>query len=276
MTNKSAIAMNTVLLSLLCAVPTLCASAQKASESPKAVVGDSSAEKTNSAASARPDPNSWPVHTFYLKNSDGVAMLNDDANILRNMVQSYGTVVYPLDSQNAIVVRANPSDIPKIETILSDIDHPIKTYRVTYTITEMDNDKRIGTQHFAMIMVSGQQTTLKQGSKVPTATLFANAVNAAGAAQASEQMVVTYLDIGMNFDAKLQDMGVDGRLKYEIRQSSLAPETSGVGPQDPIVRQTSLQGEATLAPGKPLMLGSIDIPGSTRRLDVEVLMEPLP
>jgi hypothetical protein len=37
-----------------------------------------------------------------------------------------------------------------------------------------------------------------------------------------------------------------------------------------------LKGESLLAPGKPLMLGSVDIPGSTSHLDVEVVMEPLP
>jgi hypothetical protein len=29
-------------------------------------------------------------------------------------------------------------------------------------------------------------------------------------------------------------------------------------------------------PGKPLVLGSMDIPGSTRHLDVEVVMEVVP
>ena len=56
-------------------------------------------------------------------------------------------------------------------------------------------------------------------------------------------------------------------------QSSIAEEKSGVGEQDPIVRQTVLEGSSILAPGKPLTLGSLDIPGSTRRLEVEVVLE---
>jgi hypothetical protein len=55
--------------------------------------------------------------------------------------------------------------------------------------------------------------------------------------------------------------------------TSIAEEKSGVGAQDPIVRQTVMEGTAFLAVGKPLILGSIDIPGSTRRLDIEVVME---
>jgi hypothetical protein len=46
-----------------------------------------------------------------------------------------------------------------------------------------------------------------------------------------------------------------------------------VGAQEPVVRQTVLEGTSFLTPGKPLVLGSLDIPGSARHLDVEVVME---
>jgi hypothetical protein len=84
---------------------------------------------------------------------------------------------------------------------------------------------------------------------------------------------MTYLDIGLNFDVSL-DESVNGvRLRSKVEQSSIAEQPSGIGPQDPIVRQTVLQGTSFLTEGKPLVLGSLDIPGSTRRMDVEVMME---
>jgi hypothetical protein len=43
-----------------------------------------------------------------------------------------------------------------------------------------------------------------------------------------------------------------------------------------VTRNTSLEGASSLTPGKPLMLGSLDIPGTTRRFDIQVLMEQLP
>ncbi|MEO8737178.1 MAG: hypothetical protein ABI380_11635, partial [Edaphobacter sp.] len=58
-------------------------------------------------------------------------------------------------------------------------------------------------------------------------------------------------------------------------QSSIAEQVSGVGSQDPIIRQTVLASTSFLTSDKPLVLGSLDIPGSTRRLDVEVVMEPV-
>jgi hypothetical protein len=63
------------------------------------------------------------------------------------------------------------------------------------------------------------------------------------------------------------------RNRSKVEQSSIAEEKSGVGAGDPIVRQTVIEGTAFLAVGKPLILGSIDISGSTRRLDIEVMME---
>jgi type II secretory pathway component GspD/PulD (secretin) len=255
MTSKSAIAINSLLLALLCAAPTLPASAQTAPSS-----------------SALPDPNSWPVHTFYLKNSDGQNTLNDDEGVLRNMFQTHGTEIHALDSQNAIVVRANPSDIATIETILNDIDVPKKTYRVTYTLTEMDGGKRVGTQHFATVMVSGQQTTLKQGSKVPVAT-----GTYSGGGSGPLQTQFTYVDVNIDIDGTLQEMGTTGMLRYSIDQANLAPDTAAIGgTQQAILRNTTLKGETILTPGKPLMLGSLDFPGSTRRVDIEALMEPLP
>ena len=81
----------------------------------------------------------------------------------------------------------------------------------------------------------------------------------------------------MNFSATLMEMGQNAMLKSSVDDTSVAPENSTIaGVQEPIVRQASLKGESLLAPGKPLMLGSVDIPGSTSHLDVEVVMEPLP
>ncbi len=220
---------------------------------------------------SKPDTSLWAERTFYLNNSDQTAQANEIVTAIRNMVPPE-TRVYLVPTQNAIAVRASAEDFTLIQRLLSDLDRPRKSYRLTYTVTEMDGGKRVGTQHFAMVMVSGQETKLKQGSKVPIAT---GSYNSGGNAAIGVQTQFTYLDVGMNFDATMQEMGTNGRLRFSVEQSSIALEASGVGPQNPIVRQTSLAGEATLSPSKPMMLGSVDIPASTRHLDIEVVMEPL-
>ena len=210
-------------------------------------------------------PNTTSVETFYLnvsQASDGAEIVSAVRNILRPDAK-----VYFVFSQKIIIVESTPDQLALAKKLLKDLDEARKTYRLTYTITELDSGKRIGIQHFTMIVVAGQRTTLKQGSKVPVTTGSFNA------GSASTQTQVTYLDIGMNFDATLDEFANGVRLQSKVEQSSVGEERSGLGLQDPVIRQTLLQSTSFLAAGKPLMLGSVDVPGSTRHLDIEVVME---
>ena len=109
---------------------------------------------------------------------------------------------------------------------------------------------------------------MKQGSKVPIATGSYNASGNTGA-----QTQFTYIDVGMNFDVNLDEFANGVRLRSKVEQLGVAEQSSGVGVQDPIIRQSLLEGTSFLTAGKPVVLGSIDIPGSTRHLDIEVVME---
>ena len=185
---------------------------------------------------------------------------------MRNTLPN-GATVYQSINQSAIIVRATPDDLARAQKIINDLDRLKKNYRLTYTVTEMDGSKQIGVQHYAMILSSGQQTSLKLGNKIPMVT------STGGSAQTQ----FTYIDLGMNFDATLTEMGENAMLKSSVDQTSVAPQSSDIGGvKEPIVRQASLKGESLLSPGKPVMLGSVDIPGSTSHLQIEVVMEYLP
>ena len=147
----------------------------------------------------------------------------------------------------------------------SPVQAALKTYRLTYTLTETDGGKRVGTQHLAMIVVSGRKTVLKQGNRVPLVT---GSVSTSG----GPQMQVQYLDIGLNIDASIEEANDVVKLNTAVEQSSIAEEKSGLGTQDPIVRQAKLEGTSILTAGKPLILGSMDT-STARRLDIEVVME---
>jgi type II secretory pathway component GspD/PulD (secretin) len=204
--------------------------------------------------------------TFYFNYATGQNDLNEIVTAIRNIGSPYAKI-YPVMGQKAVVVRVIPEDLAMIQKMLDELDRPKKVYRLTYTINEMDGGKRIGTQHFAMVLTSGQRTQMKQGSKVPVVT------GANNKDSGTMENVVSYLDIGMNFDATLEESANGVSLRTKVEQLSLAEEKSGVGVQDPVIRQTALEGTSFLVPGKPLVLGSVDIPGSTRHLDVEVVME---
>jgi type II secretory pathway component GspD/PulD (secretin) len=217
-----------------------------------------------------------PERTFYLKNASQVSEANEIQTALRNTLPS-DDKLFLIPNQNAIIVLARPEDVSLAEKLIAELDHPKKNYRLTYTLTELDGTKPVGTQHFSMVLVSGQETTLKQGSKIPVATGSYTAGGPNGENMSPVQTQFTYLDVGMNFDATLTAMGENAMLKSSVEDTSAAPERSEIaGVREPIVRQSTLKGESLLAPGKPLALGSMDIPGSTTHLQIEVLMDPLP
>jgi type II secretory pathway component GspD/PulD (secretin) len=110
---------------------------------------------------------------------------------------------------------------------------------------------------------------MKEGDKVPVATGSFSTDNA------TAQTQFTYLDVGMNFDATISSLANGVSLQSKVEQSSIGPTNTIAGVAEPVVRQSVVQVSSVVPLGKPLMLGSIDIPNSTRRLDIDVLVEQL-
>jgi type II secretory pathway component GspD/PulD (secretin) len=203
--------------------------------------------------------------TLYLTNLTQENDANSVVTDLRNMLPQAKLFYVP--SQGAISLRASAEDIALARTIIADLDKTKKVYRLMYTMTERDGAKTVGVQHFAIIVASGTKTTFKQGSRVPIATGTRNST--AG----GQDTDVTYIDVGQEIEATL-DSYLDGvRLRTRVVQSSVAEGEAGVGTPDPVIRQTTLEGTSTLAQGKALVLGSVDVPGSTRHQEVEVVSE---
>ncbi|MGD0443784.1 MAG: secretin N-terminal domain-containing protein [Edaphobacter sp.] len=244
------------------------------------LIGQSARAQTTEKPAATPvekpaiqqDPNGHvdtrPMQSFHLTNINSQNEANEVTVAVRNLLDP-NAKLYLVPSQNMIVMRGSTEQIAMAQKIINELDRPKKLYRLTYTITEIDGGKRVGVQHFSMVLTDGQRTVMKQGNKVPIVTGSYNNTSS----QAESQ--VTFIDVGMNFDATLDSYGGGARLKSKVEQLGMTEEKSGVGPQYPIIRQTALEGTALLAPGKPVVLGSLDVPGSTRHLDVDVMMEPV-
>jgi hypothetical protein len=211
------------------------------------------------AAEAKSSPEIY--QTLYLTNLTQENDANDLVKDLRTMLPTAKLMYVP--SQSAISIEASAEDIAVARKILSDLDKTKKIYRLTYTMTEKDGGKTIGVQRFSVVVASGSMSVLKQGSRIPVTT------NASSAGPNE----VTYLDLGQEIQASL-DGYLDGvRLRTKVVQSSVAEEKSSIGTGVPIIRQTTLEGTSTLIQGKSLVLGSLDVPGSTRQQDVEVVSE---
>lgn len=211
-------------------------------------------------------PVAQAYHTLYLSSptqlSDAVEIQTD----LRNMLPR--AKVYYVPSQNAISMLGTPDDFDLAQKILSGIDRARKIYRVTYMITETDNGQSVGTQRVTLNVVAGGTTDLKQGSRVPIVTETIDA----GTPNANTQ--VQYQDVGLNIRAALDGSSDHLILRTRVEQSSVADARPGVA-QNPVIRQTTLDGVSTLEQGKPVVLGSLDIPGSTRHMEIAVSSEPV-
>ncbi len=218
------------------------------------------------AAAQTPAPEAQGGQEIYQTlNLTNLAQPNDAeavASVLRNMLPK-AKILY-VASQGAIAMKGTAEDIALAQKILVDLDKTKKLYRLTYTMTDKDGGRTIGVQHFSLIVVSGSTSVLKQGSRIPVA------VKGGGSSPNTE---VTYLDLGQEIDASLDGYLDGARLRTKVIQSSVAEGESLVGRQDPVIRQTTLEGTSTLIQGKPLVLGSLDVPGSTRRQEVEVVSE---
>lgn len=241
---------------------------------------DAAAAKVSADATAtRPRPPHEPlcekpgacsIQTFYLHNVSQPNDANEIQTAIRNLLPP-DAKIYLVPSQNAIFLQATPELIAEAQKVINDLDRPKKLFRLTYTISEMDGGKRTNMEHFSMMAADGQRVTLKQGSKVPIATGSYSSSGSVGV-----QTQFQYLDLGMNFDATAVSIAGGAVLKSKVEQSSAAGDTVIAEVREPVIRQATLEGTSIAKLGKPLMLGSLDIPGSTAHLDVEVTVEEVP
>jgi len=227
-------------------------------------MGSAGAQTQNTAEKgAEATPVQVSHQIFYLKNATRQVDLNDIQTDLRNMLPK--ARIYGVASQNAISIQGSAEDLALAGKMIAELDRLRKMYKLTYTITEMDNGKRVGAEHSVLVVAAGGRSILKQGSRIPIMT---GSYDIGTGKQNSE---VQYQDVGLSIDASLDGESVHTK----VEQTSQAEEKSGLGLQDPIVRQTVLDGMLTLTAEKAQILGALDIPGSTRHEEIEVVVELL-
>jgi type II secretory pathway component GspD/PulD (secretin) len=118
-----------------------------------------------------------------------------------------------------------------------------------------------------MTVATGRSGDFKLGKRVPIM------IGILSTSTSGPSNQVEYLDIGLAIQAQVDGGGDALRVQSKIEQSAIDEEKSGFGVEDPVVRQTMLEGTVTLAPGKPVVLGSLEAPGSGKRQEVSVTAE---
>ena len=109
---------------------------------------------------------------------------------------------------------------------------------------------------------------MKLGSRVP----IPSGTSSTSANGALTNTQYQYFDVGLNIEARVREFDSGVEVFSNVDQSGIGEEESAMK-GTPVIRHSSLQNTALLTAGKPMMLGSLDIPGSTRHLDIEVVLE---
>jgi hypothetical protein len=176
-----------------------------------------------------------------------------------------GLLAIALVSVCAVAQLGAQKDAPKSNDHASDTT-ATTTYRLTYTVTELDGQKQVGVQHYSLtVNADNSNSEIKVGSRMPIA------VGSNG-----KDSEFQYVDLGLNISARIREFTSGVYVYSKLDQSSAAEDQSSASPKNiPVLRQAVLQNTALLTAGKPVMLGSLDVPGSTRHLDIEVVLEPV-
>jgi hypothetical protein len=155
------------------------------------------------------------------------------------------------------------------EHVIHELDRPHLTYRLTYTLTEWDGSKQLDTHHFSLVAIGGQRATLKEGMKVP---IFLGSHDTTASTPDSQ---FTYLDVGINLDSTVVEYDGGISLRSKVEESSAGEEHSAISAQDPVIHQVVLENTSAFAIGKSQTIGTLDVPGSTRHLQVEADVEAI-
>jgi hypothetical protein len=154
------------------------------------------------------------------------------------------------------------------QSVQSAYDSPKRCYALNYVLKELDGSKVINQRSyvlntFASNSPGGDWTRLRVGNRVP---VFVHSQEKGSANTVTD---FNYIDVGLNIDNRLREAGNALALEVTAEISSLAGESTGVGPPQ-TVRQVKGTVMSTIYPNKPSVVFSADDPGSQHRFELQV------
>lgn len=223
------------------------------------------ARATESTKSSQPAAHdNYSMRIFVLKSLKSPNEMQEVQNAVRS-VTDIGHITTSA-SQNAIVLRGTPEQLAMAEKIITDLDKPPvqrETYRLDYTITEMEGDRKVNSRTYTLMCEDASKCVLKLGSRVP--------VNTGSPAPGGSSAPFTYLDVGLNINAHVWSR-INGELTVasSVEMSSVADATAP-GQAAPVIRQLNADDESAVTPGKPIVISTADDVGSHRQFQVQLV-----
>lgn len=139
-------------------------------------------------------------------------------------------------------------------------------YRLDFLVSEMEDGKKINSRQYLMNSRSGDENEIKIGTRIPIE---------------SKDGQFNYLDVGTSIHCRLRDQvdmaGLGSGVLLNIRAditNFAAPEQQGQH-VPPVLRQLRIEASTIAAPGKPIVVGTVDDPGSKRQFQLDVTVTKL-
>ena len=138
------------------------------------------------------------------------------------------------------------------------------TYRLEYTITELEDGKKLNARSFAVLCEDRGGPTrgvLKVGTRFPVTSL----------GEAGKPAEVQYLDLGINIEARL-DLTASGELSLQsdFEMSSMAEDPAAHNANFPVIRQFRITSFNAVIPGKPTAIATADDVTTHRQYQIQL------
>ena len=149
---------------------------------------------------------------------------------------------------------------------------PLRFYRLEFAVKELENDKVVNTRTYSTTLSTDlrQKTSVRVGSRVPVVT----STGTGGAVSTQHN----FFDVGVNIDANEgQELG-NGQyaLNLEADISSLVIGKDATGDLPPVVRRTNWRSPVIVPLRKATTVFSSDDPTGNRKIQLALLVTPLP
>lgn len=139
-------------------------------------------------------------------------------------------------------------------------------YRLDYTLSELDEGKKINTRQYSMNTRPADWSQMKIGTRVPVE---------------AKQGEFEYLDVGMSIRCRLDDqsnvasLGNNVSLSVQTDLSNFAiPDQQGQSMR-PAIRQMRIEASTVTPLNKPTVVGVVDDPNSKHQFQLEVTVTKL-
>jgi hypothetical protein len=140
-----------------------------------------------------------------------------------------------------------------------------ESFLVTLTLKTTDHAKKSTDQSYTMaVMTHAGSSNVREGDRIPIVT---------GMDGGKSQ--VQYVDAGTNIDlVNVKRVGTLVAIDVKVEISGVVPETAGKA--DPTLRQTTYSVNPVVPVGKQITVYSSTDAVSGRKVDIQILVEPIP